>query len=346
MDSKLIDTIRKENYPLHIYKAFNNNPDSIKVATQLIPVISNIYRYIEPSHLTGLLVIFKRLSNSELIPRKNSSLIYNMDDLSHINTDTIIIESTDEGTIHLWKTDEYISFLEDENTIFYVYQNLEEYFYANKTRIEIPHNFECASIYALHYPELNRALEQYKTDRISNSSCLLFQECWNDSKRLFFKAAPEAQMQKSLKEFLSSKFRGVEIVREYNLNASKPVDIRIKWTEANKDALIELKWMGKSISSKNNITNHEDSRANGGAIQLKEYLDFKNTDSPNIISKAYLVVIDGRRNNLNKKIQNISISDGLFFENVEIKFDEENKFFERMKNFEIPIRIFAKPIYI
>ena len=120
----------------------------------------------------------------------------------------------------------------------------------------------------------------------------------------------------------------------------------MKWTEANKAALIELKWICKSISLSNKVTSYSDSRANSGAKQLKEYLDLGNTDTPNIISKAYLVVIDGRRNNIKNNTQTgINSSDGLFYENVEIQFDNENKFFERMKNFEKPIRMFAKPIY-
>ena len=345
-DQRIIDAVRNENYALKIYNASNNNNEAIPISTELIKTISAIYRFIEPSHLNGNLIVYKRFGDNPLLPRESASMIYNMDDLTHINAENIIIESSNE-LLYLWVDVKDITFLENtDDTVFYFYENNNECFYVNKQKINIPHYFECSSIYALHYFYLNAALKQYKNEKISASSCDTFKKCWYDSNRIFFKGAPEKQMQLSLKEFLSSALRGVEVVREYNLGASKPVDIRVKWTEANKAALIELKWIGKSISASNNITPYTDNKANKGAIQLKEYLDMGNTDTPNIISKAYLVVIDGRRSSTNSISQvSINSSDGLFYENVEIQFEDANKFFERMKNFEVPIRMFARPIY-
>ena len=144
---------------------------------------------------------------------------------------------------------------------------------------------------------------------------------------------------------MSSALRGVEVVREYNLNASKPVDIRVKWMEANKSALIELKWTGKSINNKGTIsTNYTDSRVVEGLIQLKEYMDIDCTDTPNIISKAYLVVIDGRRRNTKETTKKINSEDGLFYENIDYKIPQENRYYERIKKIESPFRMFAKPI--
>jgi len=342
-DQRLIDIVRGENYPLKIYNASNNNKNSISAATELIKAITAIYRFIEPSHLNGKLVIYRRTTDDELLPRKEASLVYNMDELSHINSPTIVIESYKEQ-LYLWNNNNDASFLDDTKTVFYCYENNTEHFYVNTQRIEIPHSFDCSSIYALHFFYLNSALTQYKIEKISTSNCEVFKKCWLDRCRIFFKPAPEEQMQISLKEFLSSALRGVEVIREYPLSATKTVDIRVKWTEANKSALIELKWLGKSKRENGNIVEHADSRANDGAKQLKEYLDMDNTDTPNIISKAYLVVIDGRRRNTNESTDIINSDDGLFYENREINFSDEHKYFERLKNFTVPIRMFAKPI--
>ena len=341
-DQKIIDIVREEHYPLKIYNASNNNSSSISAATELIKIINAIYRFIEPSHLSGKLIIYRRFSENELLSRNRASIVYNMDELTHINTQTIILESFNEQ-LYLWNNVDDTSFFDDTNTVFYCFENNTEHFYVNRQKIDIPHYFDCSSIYALHYFYLNYALAQYRKEKISTSNCMIFKECWLDNNRIFFKPAPEEQMQKSLKEFLSSALRGVEVVREYNLGASKPVDIRVKWTEANKSALIELKWMGKSKKS-NNLTSHTDSRANEGSKQLKEYLDMDNTDTPSIISKAYLVVIDGRREGTNKNTTTINSADGLFYENHEVNFSDEHKYFERLKNFVHPIRMFAKPI--
>jgi hypothetical protein len=343
-DQKLIDIARNENYPLKIFNASNNKYISIAVSTQLIKIITSIYRYIEPSHLNGRLIIFKRFNDEALLSRKSAVLIYNMDDLTHVNMKNIIIESSNDQ-LYLWKEVKNMDFLKDENTVFYNYEDNKEYFYISNQKIEIPHFFECSSIYALHYYYLNDALMRYKNERILTSNCMIFKECWYDSMRIFFKVSPEKKIQESLKEFLSSALRGVEVVREYNLDTSKPVDIRVKWTEANKSSLIEIKWLGKSKNKNGKITaNHNDSKADRGAKQLKEYLDMDNTDTPNIISKAYLVIIDGRRRHTNEGTKDINFENGMFYENREINFTDENKYFERLKNFEKPFRMFAKPV--
>ena len=200
-DQKIIDVVRNENYALKIYQAFNNSSEVISISTELIKTISAIYRFIEPSHLNGRLIIYKRLNNEPLLLRDSASIVYNMDDLTHINATNIIIESSDEQ-LYLWGNIKDITFLEDTNTVFYCYENNCEHFYVNRQKINIPHYFECSSIYALHYFYLNVALQQYKNEKISTSNCETFKGCWNDTNRIFFKAAPEEQMQLSLKEFL------------------------------------------------------------------------------------------------------------------------------------------------
>jgi hypothetical protein len=344
-DQKIIDIVRNENYPLKIYNASNNNDAVITVSIELIKVITSIYRFIEPSHLNGKLIIYKRISDNELLPRTHGSIVYNMDELTHINTKTIIIESYKEQ-LYLWRDIDETSLLDNTHTVFYCYENDIEYFSVNKQRIDIPHPFDCSSIYALHYFYLNSALTKYKYEKVLTSNCLIFNKCWFDSKRIFFISAPEEKMQQSLSEFLSSTLRGVEVVREYNLNASKPVDVRVKWIEANKSALIELKWLGKSKNRNGEITaEHTDCRADKGAKQLKEYLDMDDTDTPNVISKAYLVVIDGRRKNTTAKTTAINSEEGLYYENREINFSDKHKYFESSKRFTKPIRMFTKPIW-
>lgn len=337
-NQKSIEIAKNANYQLKIYIASGNNKEAINATLSLIKDITAIYKYIEPSHINGKLIVYRCYTNIGSL-EENVSRIYNMDDLTHISNNDITIESRQEQLYLIPKSET----IKDKDTLAYCYEKNHEYFIVNGMQIEIPHTIECSSIYALQYADLNDALKRYANERISTSNCEVFKKCWLDTNRIFFNPAPEEQMQISLKEFLSSALRGVEVVREYNLGASKPVDIRVKWTEANKSALIELKWLGKSKNG-NNLTVYTDSRANDGSKQLKEYLDMDNTDTPNIISKAYLVVIDGRRRNTNENTSIINSEDGLYYENQEINFSDEHKYFERLKNFAPPIRMFAKPI--
>ncbi len=152
-------------------------------------------------------------------------------------------------------------------------------------------------------------------------------------------------MQLSLKEYLSSSLRGVDVVREYTLGATKPVDVRVYWKEANRAALIELKWLGQSKKLNGELsTAYANGRGNDGLVQLKEYMDLANQDAPTCITKGYLIIIDGRRRGVSSNPETINVEDGMHYSDKEIEFDSDKKFYESMPSFEKPIRMFVAPI--
>ena len=206
--------------------------------------------------------------------------------------------------------------------------------------------YSCPSIFALQYHYLNEALLVYKNERIRTVTGELFKDCWADNKWIYLKNKPEESMQKSIKEYLEDSIRGVNIVREYVLGASKPVDVRVYWREANRAALIELKWTGQSLSVGEKIgISYSNGRANDGMKQIKEYIDLERGDTPSIITKGYLVVVDGRRRNISKnKVGNISRDDGMHYANKELKIDDDKKYWVTYSNIEKPIRMFVEPI--
>ncbi|MCB0512721.1 MAG: hypothetical protein KDC72_09240, partial [Bacteroidetes bacterium] len=250
---------------------------------------------------------------------------------------------------HIWTnvdTDSIDALLSSDGFIAYVYENEEEYFIVNQNKIDVINSYSCPSIFALQYHELKQALLMYKNERIKSSSCELFKNCWADEKRIYFKNKPEDCMQISLNEFLKNRLRGIDIVREYNLGASKPVDVRVYWNEANRAALIEVKWLGRSVKDNGELsTPYSNSRANDGMQQIKEYLDLENSDTPIVITKGYLVVVDGRRRGIHKsKVSRISLQNGMAYKNTELTIANDKKYWETYKNIEKPIRMFAEPI--
>ena len=79
--------------------------------------------------------------------------------------------------------------------------------------------------------------------------------------------------------------------------------------------------------------------------QIKEYIDLERGDTPSIITKGYLVVVDGRRRNISKnKVGNISRDDGMHYANKELKIDDDKKYWVTYSNIEKPIRMFVEPI--
>ena len=344
-DQNLVDKVRKENYPLDIYKAFDNNNDIIPLTTKLTKAVQDIYRYLEPSHFDGKLIIYTTLENVNILDEEEATTVYDKNFLINKSSEIIVLQITSDDRLLLWENIDVTDIFDNRNALFYCYENQIEYFCVNTKKIEIKNPFICSSIFSLQYHYLKEALDRYKSEKILNSSCVMFKDCWRDDNRIFFENGPEETMQISLKEYLSNSLRGVDTVREYTLGASKPVDIRVYWKEANRAALIELKWLGKTINDDGALSvNYTNSRATDGLKQLKEYLDLEAQDTPTCITKGYLVVIDGRRRRVTVNTEEIDCSDGLYYQDKELDIPDEKQYFETIKNFEKPIRMFARPI--
>ena len=344
-DQSLVDNIRKETYSLQIYTAFNNEIAVIGITTKLISFVQDIYRSLEPSHFKGQIIVYTSLDDSLLLDEKEAVKFFDKNILLNNNSDVLVFQFFQTDRLPLmWQNVDAKEVIESNNAVVYLYQNLKECFFANKVKINIINRFDCASIYALQYHYLSEALQKYKQEKIRFSSCTHFFKCWADSNLIFFHNGPESKMQESLEQDLKSSLRGVDVVREYNLGATKPVDVRVYWKEANRAALIELKWLGISRNPAGKLSApYSDARANEGAVQLKNYLDLENRDTPTCITKGYLILIDGRRDGINKDTTTISEESAMHYSNREIEFDGDKKYHETIINFEPPIRMFAVP---
>ena len=349
MSDKIVDKIRNENYLLKIFK-HTSRTAYINIARNIIEFIKEIYRHIEPSHFNGQIVVFYDFSDSiDFIPDKKEEFY----DKGALNTHhgNIIFKIRNEDELPLYwyncRDSDVTELLStSENFIAYVFEDKKEKFIVNQKKIIIRNQFSCPSIFALQYHYLNEALSAYKNKRIKNVSCEHFKRCWYDEKRIYFKNKPEKTIQKSLKEFIISRVRGVKVNREFNLNASKPVDVRVYWREANRTALIELKWLGQSLKKDGSIgTLYSNCRANQGMKQIKEYIDLNSADNPVTIAKGYLIVIDARRKNVKStKVSTISRENGFFYAGKELIIDENIQYWKSIPNIAKPIRMFVEPI--
>jgi hypothetical protein len=345
-DQSLIEKIRSETYILDIYRASGNNSSISSIATKLIKNIQDIYRYLEPSHFMGKIIICISLKGGNILFENANEIQYNKNILITKTNQSILLQLIDNDLL-MWEDIDTEYILGMNEILFYYYCNREEYFIINNTKINIKSMPGCYSVYSLYYFYLTESLAHYSTEKILNSSCDHFKKSWADGKQIYFKNKPEENMQISLREYLSSTLRSVEVTREFTLNAKKPVDIRVHWNSANRSALIEIKWLGVSLNEDASkiSTSYSNNRAVEGAKQLKEYLDLATRDLPNIIIKGYLVVIDGRRKNTSKHIISpILPDDGFYYQSTEITFPDKINYNKTMHNFEKPIRMFARPI--
>ncbi len=346
-NQEIINNIRQEHYPLLIYQAFGNNNSAISITKTLISHVQKIYRSIEPGHFDGQIVIFNSLDDKEILPIANGTSLYDKTVLTNNRSDTLVLQVFEEGSRLpvLWENADPTVLFQDDQVLAYSYQDRAEQFYASTHQIPINNPYNCASIYALQYQFLDDSLSSYR-EEIRRSSCTIFRQCWGeDANCIFFINGPEAKMQESLEQHIRKSIRGVDVVREYNIGGSKPVDVRVYWKEANRQALIELKWLGKARKPDDELTSqYSNSRANEGAYQLKEYLDIAERDTPTSITKGYLVTIDGRRYRTNKDMTTITRDKGMHFAGQEIVFQDDRNYHLTMNNYETPVRMFTEPI--
>jgi len=345
------------HYSSQVMRAFGNIDPASKALEIIAKSLNEIYRYFEPSFFNGDFYVCKNLNDQLCFEEGNEKLLYDKNILLNITAGLIIIQVFDDGKTILWENQDADKLITQTDTLTYYFKDNKEFFYANESKIDIT-IYNSGSRFATQFNDLIEALIKYSQTKILKSTCQHFSNSWADENRLFFRGGgsgnniPEKFMQLSLHEFLSSYFiRGIsmESSREYNavgdFTKPKPVDVKISWREANRTALIEVKFIGMvKKDSDGEIYPYTDSKANKGITQLKGYHDAVSSDTPTTIIKSFLIVIDGRRSNLNKTQTTINVADGMFFKNVEIIVDDDKRFHETIQGFEEPIRMFAEPI--
>lgn len=195
---------------------------------------------------------------------------------------------------------------------------------------------------------LGEALDNYeRTAR--DTQCDTLANVWEggvDGPRLVLTARPERHMRDSLHRALAYMLRHADVSREHNTDDTKPVDIRIKWRSSNVEALIEIKWLGRSLTSgcsKDNpsYTEYRPARAQEGASQLADYLEREKSNSGASALKCYLVVFDARRRRVNGPADRLNAENALYFEHADLTFDPDHA--KLRPDFEKPRRYFMAP---
>jgi len=355
----------EENYTNSISKTFPNNvwrefdySDKIISATEIIGKgLTELFNFIEPGLFDHKIIVVKNLNDTPIFSADSINLRMNKALLFNYNKE-IVIQLFNDGNILMWEDVDSSKIFDCQENIVYLFEANKEKFFVKNKEIDITIR-SFGSRYSEEFDELEVQLNNYHLHKIKYSSCPIFSDSWSSDKRIFFKAIdkekkerniPEDYIQKSLQNFIKdlSIFKGkigqFEPTREHNLDARKPVDIIVRWEKSNRIALIEIKWLGKSIHDGQIKSEHTNSRANEGFKQLKEYFDLAKRDNPNKLIKCYLVVIDARRRQTNEQTTTISFENGMYYANQEIELDDDKKYHLIYKNIQTPIRMFVEPI--
>lgn len=340
-------------FPTNVFSHFNYASVATNAVGYLSEALNEIYNFIEPGFYDGHIFVVKNLTDEVILPKETSESIHiNKARLFDCKGD-IVIQLFENKEILLWENENIDHIFKDNRNITYHYHSSKEEIILSDKVFDITSG-SFGSRFSDEFNELETQLNNYKLHKAKYSSCPILNDSWTSNKRIFFKAGgkdiPEVYLQKSLHNFIKDLqiFKGdvgqFDPTREHILGASKPVDIIVRWEKSNRIALIEIKWLGKSLHDGQIKSNHNNSRANEGFKQLKEYFDLAKQDNPNKIIKCYLVVIDARRWNTNEHTVSISHLNGMHYKNTEITIDEDKNYHQTYKNIHAPIRMFVEPI--
>ena len=118
-DQNLVDKIRKENYPLDIYKAFGNNNDIIPLTTKLTKAVQDIYRYLEPSHFDSKLIIYAMLESENILDDEEATTVFDKNILIDKSSVDIVIQITSDDRLLLWENIDVTDIFDNRNALFY-----------------------------------------------------------------------------------------------------------------------------------------------------------------------------------------------------------------------------------
>ena len=271
----------------------------------------------------------------------------NMDNLHSITTKRLAVNFVDEDTVNVIQDDQLATDSLSEKTFVYRWTCGERHadqFCIKKewhafSEEETPSE---GSFFAVRtYNDLDEALVFYRDNLAISCKGKSLAESMTES-RLFFHPSPEDKLQETLEEYLSYRLRNCTVKRENNVDDSHPVDIIVTWQGTNHIALIEIKWIGKSLNERGEIgVTYTDSRACSGAAQLVSYIDNNSDSYPHHVTIGYLAVFDLRRkDNNDPNAEKLLRANADYYREREINFD--TKYETIRTDFKKPYRFFIK----
>lgn len=347
MDIDKLQDLAQKSVLIPIFHTFGDV--GIEAYKQLTIAIRRLFFHLAPEKLPCTLVICKFTVEGIHIDKPSPAKITDLEyALSFIDTCTVnevvLLEVIDERSYQMWKIESVNCSELSVNALVYRISTEQEQFIVDGKELEIFNPSPLfASIFSIPtFRSLEDALERYKHTSARFSRCRILKSCWVQNEMIYYQNKPERIMRDSLLQFLEDVLRDAEIRPEQTVDESHPIDIKVTWLQTKRIALIEIKWLGNSITHESKFTSYSQARALEGAKQLADYLDLNKIRVPTHQTMGYLVVFDGRRRGVTPETTSMSCVDGLWYEYQEVKYAPEYHYLRG--DFAEPLRFFMMPI--
>lgn len=314
--------------------------------TMMIGALKGLYSHLRFATVSEIVVFVSDSYSLESVLPLGTKRVNNFQHIAARDYQTLSIQVVSESEIVV--SESIVDFNEIvEDSFVYRYNKGEEYlFVKDGESFRLPKVSGADSCFAVAtFKTLDEALDTYGVNVARNAKCQYILDSMLDNTRLYFKTRPEHFLRDSLSGFLNARLRDVEVRIEQNVDETHPVDIKVVWMYTNKQALIEVKWLGASVDPSNKTkvkTYYDHKRAHEGAVQLADYLDWNRSSVPLFDALGYLVVFDLRREGCKKNVvDTISMEDAFAYEGEEIIYDPNYHLMRR--DFAMPRRFFIAP---
>lgn len=321
--------------------------DGTDATQRLLRAVTGIHRALSTERLGSGLLVGASLDDSSNLVARPSAPLANPAILAamHDGSEPLAVQVRGDNQLVYWIGD-YSGFERDGFVSYEFRGHASEVIITHQSEIIVPPLAGQPSAFGVaYYRDLEDAFTHYNVHSARFCQCTKLRPVWREPARLVFVPAPEHTMRDSLIYFLKTTLRGydaVDVMPEQNVNATKPVDVKVTWTGTNRVALIEVKWLGMSAApgAKTYTAWWPASRALEGAQQLADYLNEYHSESPEMDARGYLAVFDGRRRRVKATSTTLSKADATHFRHEEIEYQEE---ILARRDFAHPVRFFLEP---
>ena len=359
VDPDWMARIAEETYVGAVQKHFGDSgPKSLRT---ILVTIRKVYEHVPPEKVEGTLVVVCPVGDdattssvvdegttgngvTQTVVTRVEHLVVELEPQGQPTVN--VLEILHGGRLRLYSNVAELDYRAlSQRSIVYVFQNSHETFYIAGDVREVvnPTRGVHPSVYAIPtFRALEDALQDYYVKFVRYCGCRILATVWTSDARLVFKNRPERTMRRSLAQFLQVALRGGAIVREeQNVDESHPVDIRITWQLATRIALLEIKWLGDSLTRNRGLLRYRDARANEGARQLVDYLEAEAVQTPTQYRTGYLVVYDGRRRGVQLDTDALTLEVARYYAGRSVVYDPPHH--ELRSDFAIPFHMFMEP---
>lgn len=363
-----VDNVKKlvsQAYFLHVRDAFGQA--GMDALTDMLDHVKLIFKRCPPECLSTSLTVIKNIgdhSPSLVFPPEHiTTYNYSFDTLwrkilevGKTHHPVVEIKQNGEYRFFTMETEPDLTSLAVERII-YKYESETDHIYAKQYRNTVP---KISSLLKSNFADpslsnLEEALERYYYDLAAHSRCKILANIWEgkggvDGPCLVLKNKPEELMRDSLVQALVLLTRDTSVRPEHKTDERKPVDIKVEWFGVGAAALIEIKWLGKSLAvsrkkkpdeESKTYTEYDASRAISGAKQLADYLDREIRHTNSSSTKGYLVVFDARRRKTGHADEALLKEDALYYKEKDVFYSPD--YSTSRDDFAKPIRFFLEP---